>query len=71
MDGKGRWLDNVFVERFWRSVKYECVYSQEWANVTVLREALGEYFYLYNYERPHQALNKLTPFMVYSGKTLH
>jgi putative transposase len=71
MDGKGRWVDNVFVERLWRSVKYECVYLQEWTSIAVLRKALSEYFYLYNYERPHQALAKLTPFMVYSGKPLH
>ena len=71
MDGKGRWVDNVFVERLWRSVKYECVYLQEWASVAVLRNALDEYFHLYNYERPHQALGKLTPFMMHTGKTLH
>ena len=71
MDGKGRWVDNVFVERLWRSVKYECVYLQEWASVPALRDALSEYFHLYNYERPHQALGKLTPFMVHSGETLH
>ena len=71
MDGKGRWVDNVFVERLWRSVKYECIYLQEWASVTILRNALAEYFHLYNYERPHQALGKLTPFMVHSGETLH
>ena len=56
MDGKGRALDNVFVERLWRSVKYECVYLQEWENVVELREALKQYFYFYNYERPHQSL---------------
>lgn len=55
MDGKGRWVDNVFVERLWRSVKYECVYLQEWTGVAALRNALSEYFHLYNYERPHQA----------------
>jgi len=71
MDGKGRWVDNVFVERLWRSVKYECVYLQEWISVVALRQALSEYFHLYNYERPHQALNKLTPHMVHCGKTLH
>ena len=71
MDGKGRWLDNVFVERLWRSVKYECVYLQEWNSVAALRDALCEYFHLYNYERPHKALNKRTPFMIYSGETVH
>lgn len=71
MDGKGRWVDNVFVERLWRSVKYECVYLQEWASVLELRNALTEYFQFYNYERPHQALNKLTPHMVHDGNILH
>lgn len=71
MDGKGRWVDNVFVERLWRSVKYECIYLQEWTSVTVLRNALTDYFHLYNHERPHQALQKMTPFMVHSEETLH
>jgi putative transposase len=71
MDGKGRWLDNVFVERLWRTVKYECVYLHEWITVAALRHALGEYFHRYNYERPHQALHKQTPFMVYSGEALN
>lgn len=71
MDGKGRWVDNVFVERLWRSVKYECIYLQEWSDVVTLRKALSNYFHLYNYDRPHQALGKLTPYMVHQGKTLH
>jgi len=61
MDGKGRWVDNVFIERLWRSVKYECVYLQEWENVVSVREALKAYFQFYNYERPHQSLAGLTP----------
>ena len=48
MDGKGRWVDNVFVERLWRSVKYECVYLYEWSSVLALRAALSEYFHFYN-----------------------
>lgn len=71
MDGKGCWVDNVFVERLWRSVKYECVYLSEWDSVAQLRAALNEYFYFYNYERPHQALGKLTPNMVHNEKLLH
>ena len=71
MDGKGRWVDNVFVERLWRSVKYECVYLYEWTTVLALRNALNEYFQFYNYERPHQALNKLTPYRVHCGEKLH
>jgi len=70
MDGKGRALDNVFVERLWRSVKYECVYLHEWENVAAIRSALQKYFYFYNYERPHQSLGGLTPAMVHA-KLVH
>jgi len=66
MDGKGRWADNIFVERLWRSVKYECVYLQEWTSVLAIRKALGEYFHFYNFKRPHQSLNGLTPHMIHS-----
>lgn len=66
MDGKGRWMDNVFVERLWRSVKYECVYLQEWESVIKLRQALKAYFQFYNYERPHQSLSGLTPGTIHS-----
>jgi putative transposase len=71
MDGKGRWVDNVFVERLWRSVKYECVYLQEWANVAAVREALVSYFKFYNNERPHQSLAGLTPSAVHGGEIMH
>jgi putative transposase len=67
MDGKGRALDNVFVERLWRSVKYECIYLREWESVTAVRGAINEYFQFYNYERPHQSLDGLTPAMVHTG----
>jgi len=70
MDGKGRWADNIFVERLWRSVKYECVYLQEWTGIVAVREALKNYFQFYNNERPHQSLAGLTPSMVH-GKTIH
>ena len=70
MDGKGRWADNVFVERLWRSVKYECTYLREWESVSVLRDALRDYFQFYNYERPHQSLGGLTPGIVHAH-TLH
>lgn len=70
MDGKGRWADNVFVERLWRSVKYECVYLQEWDSVIAVRQALRAYFQFYNFERPHQSLGGLTPNMVHS-KAIH
>ena len=70
MDGKGRALDNVFVERLWRSVKYECVYLQEWESLIEIREALKTYFQFYNYERPHQSLAGLTPATVHA-RVLH
>lgn len=67
MDGKGRALDNIFVERLWRSVKYECTYLREWETLSDLREALREYFNFYNYERPHQSLSGLTPAYIHNG----
>jgi len=65
MDGKGRALDNIFVERLWRSVKYECVYLQEFETVSQAREQLGNYFIFYNNERTHQSLKYKTPKEVY------
>jgi len=65
MDGKGRALDNVFVERLWRSVKYEKMYLQEWDTVSEVRQGLREYFKFYNFERPHQSLGGQTPASVY------
>lgn len=65
MDGKGRALDNVFVERLWRSVKYECIYLREWESVKAVRQGLKTYFQFYNHERPHQGINGRTPAMVY------
>lgn len=56
MDGKGRALDNVFVERLWRSLKYECVYMHAFNSVKEAREEIKRYFWFYNNERPHQAL---------------
>ena len=61
MDGRGRYLDNIFVERLWRTVKYEDIYIKEYANVPDLFAGLNDYFELYNYERPHQSLNYDTP----------
>ena len=65
MDGRGRALDNIFVERLWRSVKYESVYLREWDTVTEARAGLKEYFEFYNRERPHQSLDGKTPRMVH------
>lgn len=67
MDGKGRALDNIFVERLWRSIKYECIYLREWEAVKELRQAVAEYFDFYNKNRPHQGLNGQTPISVYLG----
>ncbi len=67
MDGRGRALDNVFVERLWRSVKYEDVYLHEYRNGTEVTAGLTRYFQWYNTERPHQALKYLTPREVYEG----
>ena len=61
MDGRGRALDNVFVERLWRTVKYEHVYLHEYALVPGLEKGLGEYFSFYNQERLHQSLSYQTP----------
>ena len=61
MDGRGRALDNVFVERLWRSVKYEHVYLYEYEKVPELEKGLREYFTFYNQERPHQSLSYQTP----------
>jgi putative transposase len=65
MDGRGRALDNVFVERLWRTVKYEEVYLNDYASVPIGRQRLGDYFPFYNTERPHQSLGYRTPANVY------
>lgn len=65
MDGKGRCMDNVFVERLWRSVKYEEVYLKAYQNGTEARRGIGAYLTFYNQERPHQALGYRTPGQVY------
>ena len=67
MDGRGRALDNVFVERLWRSVKYEEVYLRDYQSVWDTRQSLARYFGFYNTERLHQALGYRTPAAVYHG----
>jgi putative transposase len=67
MDGKGRWVDNVFVERLWRSVKYEEVYLKAYETVSEARDGIGAYPNFYNRERRHQGLNRQTPDQVYLG----
>ena len=65
MDGKGRWVDNVFVERLWRSVKYEDVYMRAYETPAQLRAGLAQYFDFYNARRRHSALDRRTPDAVY------
>ena len=66
MDGKGRWVDNVFVERLWRSVKYEEVYLNAYDSVEDAKRSLGAYFVFYNTERRHQDLAGVTPDEMYN-----
>ncbi|OJV47943.1 MAG: hypothetical protein BGO28_03700 [Alphaproteobacteria bacterium 43-37] len=65
MDGRGRFMDNIFVERLWRSVKYEEVYLKAYATPAEAKDGLKDYFRFYNEERPHQALDYRTPQEVY------
>jgi putative transposase len=65
MDGRGRALDNVFVERLWRSVKWEEVYLKDYQNVGEAAQCLAAYFRFYNLERPHQSLGYRPPAAIY------
>lgn len=65
MNGRGGALNNVFVERLWRSIKYECVYIKEWNTVREAVAGLREYFKFYNHERPHSSIAGKTPFSVH------
>jgi putative transposase len=67
MDGKGAWRDNVFVERLWRSVKYEEVYLKAYDSVGEARASLGRYLAFYNQRRPHSSLWRRTPDEAYFG----
>ena len=69
MDGKGRWMDNVFIERLWRSVKYEEIYLKEHSSLPVLESGLGEWFNRYNTWRPHEALGNQTPHQVHESRS--
>src|SRR5947209_699161 len=66
-DGRGRALDNVFVERLWRSVKYEDIYIKDYCQVNELESGLTAYFRFYDEDRPHQSLGYETPAVVYRG----
>ena len=65
MDGKGAWRDNVFVERLWRTIKYEEVYLRAYANVPEARASIGRYLGFYNSRRPHSSLDGKTPDQAY------
>jgi putative transposase len=67
IDGRGRCLDNIFVERLWRTVKYEEVYLHEYENGWMAEDLLGRYFGFYNEKRPHQSLDWHTPAELYFG----
>jgi putative transposase len=71
MDGRGAWRDNLFVERLWKSVKYEEVYLHAYDSVAEAQRSLARYFTFYNSGRPHSALDGRTPDMVYFGVSLH
>ena len=65
MDGKGSWRDNVFIERLWRSVKYEDIYLRAYNSASAVRTGLNRYFNFYNNRRPHSSLDGQTPDQVY------
>lgn len=67
MDGKGQWTDNVFIERLWRSMKYECVYLYAFANMSEAKQRLANWFGYYDTERPHSCFGDITPGEVYAG----
>lgn len=68
MDGKGRYVDNIFTERLWRTVKYENIYLQSYRDIHEARQGLCEYFIFYNQKRKHQSLNYHTPEEIYFSK---
>lgn len=65
MDGKGRCLDNIFTERFWRTIKYEDIFIKDYASPLEAEEGIRQYINFYNHERPHQSLNYNTPAQIY------
>lgn len=68
MDGRGRWMDNVFIERLWRSLKYEDIYLKDYVTVRALEQGVESWMKRYNTWRPHQALGNLTPLAAYRPK---
>lgn len=71
MDGRGRAHDNIFTERLWRTIKYEEVYSHEYTSPKEAYRQLADYIRFYNFERPHQSLDYLTPAQVHRACTPH
>ena len=69
MDGRGRYLDNIFTERLWRTVKYENVYLHDYQNIDEAQQGLSEYFQFYNTKRIHQSLDYKTPSQIYFSKS--
>ena len=70
MDGRGRWIDNVFIERLWRSLKYEDIYLKGYADGREAKAGIAEWLAFYNHRRPHQALANRTPMAVWRGGVL-
>ncbi len=68
MDGRGRFLDNIFIERLWRSLKYECVYLHAFSGGREARQGIGDWMVFYNYRRPHAAHGGATPVRVYQER---
>jgi putative transposase len=68
MDGKGSWRDNVFIERLWRSVKYEEIYLKAYESVGQARKSIANYLTWYNHQRPHSSLSDKTPEEAYFAK---
>ena len=68
MDGRGRCMDNIFIERLWRSLKYEEVYLKDYESVREARDGIARYFRFYNHERLHQSLDYRTPASIYAGR---
>ena len=71
MDGRGSWRDNVFVERLWRTIKYEEVYLRAYDTVSQARASIGRYLAFYNGRRPHSALDRQTPDQAYFTRLPH
>ena len=72
MDGKGRWMDNIFIERIWRALKYECIYLHAFETGSETRDGIASWAHKYNHERPHSSLGDCTPDEAYRGdRPLH